>query len=126
MKGLLPIFLALAINSVACAAEPKLSVDQVQQIGKLLIDAKQHEEFLGMFNLDKPTFDSKEGIWRLTSTAKAFSPMVDGPVYFCEIRDSDGHFRIGAISYSGFSPSSSKNFRMPPSLRRKIERILGK
>jgi hypothetical protein len=125
MKPFLPFALALALAAPSASGEPKMSAGQVSRIGELVIRAKQHDEYLGMFSTEDPAFDPKSGVWRLQMTPKAFPVTCGSLLYFCEIRDSDAHFRIGAISGSGFRPKSQRTFRMSPSLRQKIDRVRG-
>ncbi|QTN32526.1 hypothetical protein HZ994_09355 [Akkermansiaceae bacterium] len=127
MKTFASLLIATTIMAgSASAVEPTLTKANVSAIGAIILGDKSTAEFHDGFTLAKPQYDEEEGVWRFPA-AKQFFPATPGaPLYFFEIRDTDGHFRIGSISGTGYSPKSAERFRMPPALRKKIRAIAGK
>ena len=127
MKTLANILLTtLIMVGTVLAAEASLTKEAVSLIGTIILRDKSNSHYDEGFKLETPEFDKEEGIWRFQATGKFFPVTLGAPLYFFEIRDKDGYYRIGSISGRGFSPKSAERFRMPPALRKKITGVVGK
>jgi len=119
--------LSLIVSMIVCgyswANEPRLTAAEVREVGSIIFNADNHKKYEDGFLLKEPTFDPKKKIWRFQSTGKPAPVFPGSPLYFFEIRDEDGYYRIGSISGRGFNPKSAENFRMSPALRAKIAAV---
>ena len=123
MKTVMKLVSAVILFSMASAAEPRLTKEQVKEIGVLVSSEKAFAPYSGGFLIDQPAFDQKSKIWRFPASGKLSLPFPEAPLFFLEIRDADGYFRVGSLSGRGYSPKSSEKFRMAPSLRGKVSQI---
>lgn len=123
---LTPFFAMAMLVSVAIGGEPRLTKEQVIEIGEIILENANYGNYKEGFSLDKPYYDGTKGIWRFADTGKLYPPVTGAPLYFFEIRDGDCCFRIGSISGRGYSPKSSENFRMSPTIRTQIRELLKK
>ena len=115
---------AILLTCHVIADKPRMSSKRVAQLGAIILKEKNYQIYRGGFTLTTAQFDTKEKIWTFQPTEKLFPAYPGSPLYFFEIRDSDGYFRIGSISGNGYSPKSAEHFRMPPAIRRKLRELL--
>jgi hypothetical protein len=123
MKTVIKFVSAVMLVSMASAVEPRLTKEQVKKIGVLVSSEKAFAPYSGGFLIDQPTFDQKSRIWSFPATGKLLLIFPEAPLFFFEIQDSDGYFRVGSLTGRGYSPKSSEKFRMGPSVRAKVSHI---
>jgi len=116
MKTILTVTLCLCLAVNALAGVPKMTKEEVSQLGKRILSTKS-PPYKDGFLLDSPTFSPKAGLWSFQPTG----PLQSGMVYFFEIRDADGSHRIGTLSYDRglFVPRSSETFKPSPGMKAK-------
>ena len=124
MKKYLQILIALSALLLGTAnAESKYTKDQVIALGRVVLAADVNKEYKPYFWDSQPLYDDKAQIWRFTPTIFPVTP--DGTVYFFEIRESDGFYRLGWIAGIGSKASSgSDKFRIQSSVRGKLTDLL--
>ena len=124
MKIALRLLIAAMPFCVATADEPHFTREQVTKIGRLILAQENSGFFIDAFKLDSPKFDQKTRLWSFPQTKTPSSAPDAGSANFLEIRDADGFYRLGKISYTGVWPINSYKFRMSPALRAKMRVIL--
>ena len=110
----------LAILIGVASGEPILTKVQVSELGRAILSAKQHKKYREIFDCDKPSYNPDEKLWRFSG---GFPVTLGAPFHIFELREKDGYYRLGSISTHSFSPSPPK-FRMSPSVRRKVSKML--
>ena len=122
MKTLFRIALVgLLIGHVA--AKPVLAKEQVVRIGGVVLSSLHYRQYKEFFSCDDPQYIDKEKEWSFSFTGNGFPVTCGSPLYFFEIRDADGAYRIGSISRKGFSPKTADKFHLDPSVRSRIQEI---
>jgi hypothetical protein len=119
---ILTIYLLAIACSGALAEEPRLTKAEVTRIGEVILGLPEYHDFKDGFDCEKPSYHMKEGIWSFPVKGRFFPVTVEATLYFFYVRDGDGYFRLGTNAYPGkISPQSAKEFRMPHSVREKLE-----
>lgn len=117
---IIPLLIAASLAlSAAYADQARLDEAQVINMAKIIVKRSKSDLGFG-FNLDKPRYSEKDGIW-------SFSPNLPPTTvggYFLDIRDRDQYFRVGWIGSTGERPKGSYEFRLPPDIKRKFKKIL--
>jgi hypothetical protein len=110
----LALLILLAFSSVSLQAkEPDLTEAQVKEIAALIMTKIYKSKD---FTVDKITYDAASGNWQF------FEAWGIGGFLACDIRDLDGHYRVMTAAGN----RRDEEFRMHTSLRRRIEKIIGK
>ena len=123
MKYLLP-FIVFALSYFPVnAKEPSLKREQVTKIAEIILKSESYKKLRESYVPKKATYDEKTGDWSIQVSDSAMAVFPGSPISFFYIRDRDRKYRIGSVSGSGYSPTSSKNYRMSPLLRKKITTV---
>ena len=118
MKALLTLITCILFGTIALARPARMTKEEVSQLGKRILQTKS-PPYKDNFLLENPTYSPKGGIWSFQPTGPlAPSGAIHEPMYFFEIRDTDGAHRIGQLSYDrGYVPKSSQDFRPSPGMK---------
>lgn len=113
---LLMTALASALLWGPAQAEPSLTADQVSKLGRVVLSAEENKEFKEVFWKDQPTFDKETQVWTYRN---GWPRTPDDKAYIFEIRETDGHYRLGwRTPWKASAPV--ERFRIQPSIRRKL------
>ena len=116
--------LGMLLATICCATPapaqgPKMTKERVTQLGGQILQSKA-EPYRGNFLVDHPVYSAKEGIWRFQPTGPLLLSFPEAPLYFFEVRDADGSYRIGELSGQGYHPRSSEHFRPGPGMKKNV------
>ena len=114
MKTIARLCCVSALIATAWCAEPALTKAQVTAIGTAVLEARQYHNYHGGFDTSGPRFDSKTGLWSFSPIGKFFPATFGVPLYFFEVRDADGYFRIGVSTERKLPSRSAMTFKKPP------------
>ena len=107
----------IAVLLGTAIAEPILSKEQVTKLRDVILKVES-ERYRNSFG-GEPSFNEKERSWVYLGGVE-----IDGPTYHFEIREKDGYYRLGWISPRGSSGAASERFRMSPTIKRQIGKLL--